>query len=287
MNYLLLLLTVIIAIIPIISNGKFVNEDNVSLKKRIKPLGYTFILLILISNIFAFYSSDKALKEAKAEATKQAKKDSAQIDYLTQLADINIKKTDAVKVQLIDNAVKVLEEQRLAVERERENAFILLKKEVEDNLSKILLDFSDETIESYKDTAKGKIFTAIRLDNLYINKYVLISTNSIINEYLLDAIESNNNVNIFANSVNSVNSKSRNFQVDQVMKMKEIAYRFLVRLYIMTKDLKSYKSFEAIKQIIVNTNIDRKKLSEHLRKKNNRFNYLNEVLNKNKVSAID
>lgn len=243
--------------------------------------------MILVFNIISLLLSNNTLQETKDSAREQARIYNEQITNLNQLAHMNIIKTDSVKVQLINNAVKALDEQRQAIERERENAFILFKKEVEDNLSKILLDFSDETIKSYKDTSNGKIFTAIRLDNLYINKYVLISTNSIINEYLLDAIESNNNVNIFANSVNNAISSSRDFQINQVITMKEIAYRFLVRLYIMTKDLKSYKSFEAFKQLIDSTNIDRKKLSEYLRNKNNRFNYVREVLDQNKKGAAN
>ena len=169
--------------------------------------------MILISNVFAFYSSKKELNETKADAIKQAKQDSVQIAYLTQLADINIKKTDAVKTQLIDNAVKAMEEQRKAIEFEKENIFTHLQEEVKENIFVILVNYDEVDV---RENLKLNRFTTSRLNTTYLNKYASISSNRNIIQHYIETCNFIDKVNYSANELGLMQKQNEQLYINVV-----------------------------------------------------------------------
>lgn len=201
------------------------------------------------------YNINKQLREKSIS-------DSIRITHLEKLTrDLGLK-SDSIKLSVVDNAIKALDEQRQAIERERENVFIHFQKEVKDNLSTILYEYEEKNIRDLEDTT---MFVIIRLSDIYIKKYELVSNKKIIIEALMKASEKINQSNFYADELLSMEDlKYRKLGINSFLDINEEIYNRLSSIYARISDLKSYKEYETMDFSKKGPIIDRQQLKESL-----------------------
>lgn len=255
LTFLLPIISTLVVVLAIVYDGKLVADNNKPLLRKIKPAGYILILFTLFLNLYQSVSSDNTLTETKALARTKEIKDSIRIADLTQLAkenliktdenttiaDANLKKTEAIKVQLIDNTLKEFKEQRLAVERQRENIFIHFRNELGLNIAYIFNDLDDTKIKSYD----GKeVFINLILKDEYLKKYIAQTNNE---QTIRDLLHLNNlieqtNTTIQILLHSKPNEKTIN--INALLTQKIELYRYFYKTFCIASDCKSYKEYE-------------------------------------------
>ena len=139
------------------------NTDTINSLTRVGWLLIALSILISIGNGYINYNSivDNNAKyktdtirihNLLVIALDKNKSDKIKIDSLMMLTKVNGLKSDSIKYSVIENGVKVIKEQNIKIERERENAFIHLQEEVKDNLAKILYEYDKDKINNLVDS---------------------------------------------------------------------------------------------------------------------------------------
>lgn len=210
------------------------------------------------------------LLNSSYEVNKQLKQkritDSIKILNLENIGKDNGLKSDSIRLSIVDNAVRAMDEQRKAIEKERENIFIHFQNEVGDNLRKTLTNYEEKHIKGFGDTTG---FISTRLKNTYIKKYQLISNKSEIIGFLIETAESIDLVNDYANNVldadNSENKKERaklkNLNIRMFLQNVKIAQNYLYSIYGRVMFLKSYKEYESINFYNSTPEVDKKSIN--------------------------
>jgi hypothetical protein len=276
-SILLSSLSALTVIAAILFEGKIkAKNKNNSVISSLSKYGWYLIILSLLMGIGNGYTNYKnirnnndqyqqdTIRNNKIIKQLQEKRisDSLRITDLLKLTKNNGLKSDSIKLSVVDNAVRALEEQRRANERERENIFIHLQKEIKDNLSSILFHYDEKIINNYLDTT---MFTIIRLNDIYIKKYELISNSKIIIENFMKISEAIKNSNFFADELLSVTDL--NFRKSGINSFKEInneIYNRLLFFYVRINNLKSYKEFETINFSTKVESVNREQLKKTL-----------------------
>lgn len=150
-----------------------------------------------------------------------------------------------IDTTLVKNALIEIKEQRQRIERANENTYILFKNEVEANIYTILVHYDDENIKNCRDTTIRKMFPIVRLNEESINRFIQISNNATINEYLMNSVKAIRLVNWFEGTVFTVAAKNRNDEIDRFVTNKNITLNWLIPIYNMTDKLPNYKDFIA------------------------------------------
>lgn len=229
-NYLLFALTIIIAIIPILSNGKFVNEGKRKFKKRIRPLGYFFILLIIAFNGITFYSSVKSLNESKAESKNKAKADSTQIAILK--SNINDLKTIIQLGQFKLDSTK------------NDNLKYLFTQLREENYLITYTTFAADIAPRFFDNSVG----LIPFKTFFLNKYIDYSKSLEVVTFLTDYLYIINQYNKLFEEINIVYTDDKKMYneetVIQKMQIKEISKALNKISYPINQFLKESKNIE-------------------------------------------
>jgi hypothetical protein len=253
----------LVVILAIINEGKLVTEGNKSVFKRIKLAGYVLIIFTIILNFYQYYSSERTLKETKELSRTKEIKDSVRIADLTLLAKTNLIKTDSVKVQLIDNAAKVFEDQQKSKERENENTFIHLQKETKENLNKLLIVFDEKNVRGYTDSTG--MFIHSRFSVAYLEKYETISSKPVIIENFMKISEILKKINDYSDLlVQQTNIKDRRLTVNMIVKNTALCSDYLMNLFERIYNLHSYKEYESLNFSIDPVEFDREKLKQIL-----------------------
>lgn len=260
------ILTTSTVVIAILFDGKLVSGGSKPLIKRIKPVAYILIFITLSLNAYQAIDSDKTLKRTITQSRKKEIKDSVSISKLEVLATTNLIKTDSVKIQLIDNAVKAIEEQRKAIEREKESNFIHLRSEIFTNMSSILLNFDDTEIRSYDKT---DVFVNISLKNEALKKYIEQTSNE---QIIVDLTFLNEHITILNDLIQRVftaPADQKTHNINSLLQEKNSLFKLFYRIYCITIYFKSYKEYEATnfysKMNIIDANIIFKLFGTNLR----------------------
>lgn len=257
LTFLLPIISTLVVVLAIIYDGKLVEDNTKPILRKIKPAGYILILFTLFLNLYQSVSSENTLTETKTLARIKEIKDSISIANLTQLAkenlikadenttiaDANLRKTEGIKIQLIDNTIKEFEEQRLAIERERENIFIHFQNEIRSNIINILINFDDNNIKSFDNTDKS---INCELKKEYIKKYLTQSNNEIIITYLTNLIDKIEQINMTIQFIFYSTPDHRTHNVNALIEGKNEIYKDLYSVLCRMHYLKSYKEYEAI-----------------------------------------
>jgi hypothetical protein len=172
------------------------------------------------------------------EATKKRISDSIQISDLKS-------KSESIKLAVVDNAVKAMNEQRKIIEKDKENTFAHLQNEVAEDLQKILIHYVEKQMLYYADT---KLFTTVRLNNSFLNKYSLISSQKAIMSHFTQASEQIETINRMLDYIANDTTKNgtKKYNTTQFLIMVEGVKNYLYPIYYRVRKLKSYKEFEVI-----------------------------------------
>jgi hypothetical protein len=172
----------------------------------------------------------------------QRHSDSLQI---ANLKELTINRSDSIKNSIVDVAVKELAEQRKILNRERENIFKHFQNEVKDNLRKILINFSEERIIPFGDDTAN--FISTRLNNTYIKKFELISTQDAIVDHLMETSETIDKVNFYADEASHAETPSvKKLNIRMFLSNVKVTQNLLYSIYSRVFMLKSYEQYESI-----------------------------------------
>jgi hypothetical protein len=172
------------------------------------------------------------------EAMKKRISDSIQISDLKS-------KSESIKLAVVDNAVKAMNEQRKIIEKDKENTFAHLQNEVAEDLQKILIHYVEKQMLYYADT---KLFTTVRLNNSFLNKYSLISSQKAIMSHFTQTSEQIETINRMLDYIANDTTKNgtKKYNTTQFLIMVEGVKNYLYPIYYRVRKLKSYKEFEVI-----------------------------------------
>jgi len=256
-----------IVLFVIVFDGKLKieNRDKITFKdfkselRKISLFGWVLVSLMLLfdagNNLISVENNrEQASQYAKDtlrfktiidQLNRKAINDSLTIKNLGNLVTNNGLKSDSIKLQIVDNAVEAMEQQKKTIEKEKENTFIHFQNEVEDNLIKVLINYEKNHINGFADTS---LFVNSRLTNLYIKKYENISSNRVVLDYLMETSEKIDVVNKYANYVASSKGKSEDRKLDIRMFLANVKVleSYLISIYLRVKDLNSYKEYESL-----------------------------------------
>lgn len=224
---------ILISVSMIIGNGYIAQQNIVDTNNK-----YT---QDTIANSMLFKASNNMNKQLILKSIN----DSMTISNLKMLTLDNGLKSDSIKLTIVDNAVKTLQEQKNAIERERENIFSHFQNEVEDNLRKILIYYPEERIMEFADT---NLFSVVRLNNSYVKKYELTSTKRNIIDHLMETAESIDNVNSFADDCSKLPAKSKEKRgmLKNFSGNVKLAQTYLYPIYNRLFMLNSFKEYESL-----------------------------------------
>jgi Iap family predicted aminopeptidase len=188
--------------------------------------------------------------------------DSIEIDSLKKLSLVNVLKSDSIKLAVVDNAVKALESQRMAIERDNQNSYLHMQKEIEDNLLKSLRDYEEMRIIDFGDST---FFTSTRLNNVYLRKFGQISSSRIIIEFLLETSDEIDKVNEYADAAaNSTQTNTKNVNIRMFLKHVKIVQEKLYQIYFKTLFSESYKEFDENTFPLAITQYQEKRMEENI-----------------------
>jgi len=267
MNILLFILStlsLIAILMAIVFEGMFKsdNPQKISIKsffiefRKLSIFGWILIGISILLGIGNGFISIKTIRDNKLQFEQDTIKfkeiisqlkikgtsDSIKIENLKDILKINGIKSDSIKLTLVDNAVKAMEEQRRNIERERENTFSHFQKEIEENLRKILINYEENHIKGFSDTT---MFISTRLNNMYIKEYELISSNKIIIDYLMEVAEKIDKVNMYAEKASEfIDKPTKRGNVRMFLANVELVKPDLLEIYKRIIDLKSYQQYE-------------------------------------------
>jgi hypothetical protein len=186
----------------------------------------------------------KVSNELNVKLMAKSISDSITISNLEKLTLDNGLKSDSIKLTIVDNAVKTLNEQRQAIEKERQNIFTHFRNEVEDNLRKVLLSYDEKRILGFGDSS---FFMGTRLNNTYIKKYEAISTQNVIIDHLMETSEAIEKVNYYADEVTKTpKSETKNINIRMFLGNVKTVQDFLYPIYYRVLMLNSYRQYESI-----------------------------------------
>lgn len=245
----------------------FVYEDSLKIKvanseKKLSGLGKYVAVLLFVSiganllgthqqivasehqsnNIDTITDNSKVTIEALKSKRKE---DSLHIDELkSTIASLN----DSIST-IKDNqwyiAIKTIEEEQKRIEAEKENIFKHFKKEIENNLYKIVIQLNDKTLDDYKDDPN--YFTSVRLENTYTDEYSMISGREDIIDYLMELSECVEKINFYAESIlKKRNLKDKAIHINAMKGNVKRARKYLSNIYSYTEDLNSYSEYESM-----------------------------------------
>jgi len=171
------------------------------------------------------------------EATKKRISDSIQISDLKS-------KSESIKLAVVDNAVKAMDEQRKEIERDRENTFAHFQFEVGTDLAKTIVNYDKKNIMGFYDTTT---FVGARLSNLYMKKFESVSSNKVIINYLMVVSEFIDKINYYMDDViQQPQGANRKLSIRMFLANVENVKPYLYSLFIYTHDLKSYRKYESM-----------------------------------------
>lgn len=258
LNLILLFLSGFIVILTILFEGKI--KGKIIIPKQIIKLtlyGWLLVGLYVLVTVGAVFTTHHSIKESEkkakndsidsaniiSELKSKAITDSIEINNLKQISLINGLKSDSIKLAVVDNAVKALDEQRIATEKQNQNTYTQFKNEIEDNLEKIFEYYEKNRIQGFKDTLH--IFTSIRLNSKYIEKYKDLSINDLIVDYLMDLIEDIDRVNFYADiTIESDNLKSKATNINMFLANVNVLKFKLISVFSKTNNISNYKQYE-------------------------------------------
>lgn len=239
-------------IIALIYEGELKAKMKEKKLLNLTGIGLFLLSLFVLSTLGNGIISYKNIKESETKSIK----DSIQIKDLKA----EIKRIDTTLVQ---NTLKELEEQRKIKERENENTFIHLQKEVKENLNKILNAFDEKNVRGYTDSVA--MFIHSRLSDTYLEKYGTISSNPLIIEAFMKMSAILKKINDYSDIlVQQTNKKERKLTVNMIVKNTEIACDYLMNLFERIYNLHSYKEYESLNYSIAPVEFDREKLKQIL-----------------------
>jgi len=264
-------------ILTILFEGKFKKKHNTSTRLySLTKVGWFLIAISLLISFGNGYTNYKSIVDNnaknKADTTRihnlliislnKIKSDSIKIDSLMFLSKLNGLKSDSIKYSVIENGVKAINEQNKRIERERENIFIHLQKEVKDNLAKILFDYDEKTIRGLVDANK---FPSSKLSDIYINKYKEVSNKKIIIENFMKLAELITQLNDYSDVLLSESdNKMRAFVIKNFLQTSEEIYNRSLSIYARINNLKSYKEYESFDFTKRPTSFDKQQLKDSL-----------------------
>jgi hypothetical protein len=207
--------------------------------------GNGFLAIRNINDNNKQYSEDTIrYKVILNEARMKRISDSIQILRLEKITLNNGLKSDSIKSAVVNNAVKALEAQRRTVERERENVFTHMQYEIKFNLQKMLIHYRKEIV--VKNAVSNQCMST-RLDNSYLKKYESISTNKFLINYLMEASEKIDDVNLYSDELcKPINEVGRKLEIDIFLKNTVYTQEYLYPLLTRLLKVSSYKEFEAM-----------------------------------------
>ncbi len=242
-NILIILLSsvsTVAVLIAVMADGKFKKG------KKVKPIGWFFIGISFLINL-----GNGCLTIINST------------DNARQLSDLK-SNTESIRYTIIDNATKVMEEQRIIIEKDKENTFIQMQNEVAENLRKTLIDFNKQRIHLFVDTP---LFVTTKLENTYINKYKSITANRYLIYYLNQSSEVISNVNSHVDKIHIMGypNDRRNTEIKLFLESVELAKDYLYPIYFRVYNINSYKEYESIKWAdSIPPQINRKVLNEYI-----------------------
>jgi len=122
------------------------------------------------------------------------------------------------------------------------NIFLQLQSEVYENLKKMSLNYEENHIKGFKDTA---IFIYTRLSSEAINKYSLITTRKEVVDYFRKTSELITKVNTYADNLTSEpNKKIRQLYINMFLQNKEVLYEYHLNIIDRIENILSYKQYE-------------------------------------------
>lgn len=267
LSIVVIIISSIVILLAIVFEGKLKKSEAEELTtnsfikeiKRISPFGWILIILMLFINLGNSYISnqDKITQEKQFtrdtikyteiinQLERQRIQDSLKIKELkNEIINIGVK-SDSIKTQVVTNAVNALNEQRMLIEKKKQNLYIQMVSEIEDNLRKIYLNYNENHIKGFVDTT---LFVSTRLKNDKLKAYIDISSEFRIIEHLIETSESIDIVNTYAENVVTSASKSKLKQMNINMFLKNVseAKHYLLWIYRRIYGLNSYKQYEMI-----------------------------------------
>ncbi len=290
-------MSTLVVLIAIIFEGRFKRDNNdnriINLKSeflRLSNLGWILITLTILMNLGNGYVTYKSIVDSEEQYTedtirytkllnesydvnlklkKKSIADSIRINKLERLSVNNGLKSDSIRQEVFNNSIKTIEEHRNSIERERQNTYVHMLIEIEDNLTKVYRNFQEDHIRGFLNIDS---FIKTRLKNKYIIKYGSISSNYSIVDQLAELSEIVVNVNDYADLAWNYDKGSYNKQISINMLLSNIqsAESYLLSLYIRTAKIDNYKEFETLDFKSPLPNFDKKSIESNLRLKNNK-----------------
>lgn len=276
-SFILATLSAATIIITILFEGKLKKKDKTyAIFNSLTIIGWFLIALSLLISFGNGYTNYKSIVDNnvknKADTTRihnllvlaldKNKSDKVKIDSLIMLTKKNGQKSDSIKYSVLENGVKAINEQNKRIERERENIFIHLQKEVKDNLAKILFDYDEKTIRGLVDANK---FPSSKLSDIYINKYEEVSNKKIIIENFMKLAELITQLNDYSDVLLSESdNKMRAFVIKNFLQTSEEIYNRSLSIYARINNLKSYKEYESFDFTKRPTSFDKQQLKDSL-----------------------
>lgn len=273
-------LSLIVVLLAIVFEGKLKKEGRKTSHiltvgseiKRLSPFGWGLISASILLGLGNGYNSFQSVVDSENEMERskiiikqlQEKRliDSIEIDSLKKLSLVNVLKSDSIKLAVVDNAVKALESQRKAIERENQNTYLHMQKEIEDNLLKILRDYEENRITDFGDST---FFTSTRLNNTFIRKFGLISSSKEVIEFFLETADEIDRVNFYAeSSLNSVDRGLKKIQIRQFLKHVSNVKEKLYQIYYKALFSDSYQEFEGNNFNTILTDYQRIKMNSNI-----------------------
>lgn len=267
LSILLIVISAVIVLLAIIFEGKLKNSSGEKLTvisfireiKLVSPFGWILIALMLLLN----FGNNLISYQEKIEQKDQFVQDTIRYsNIITTLEDKRVQdsiiieelkkevrntglKSDLIRKEVVETAVKELNEQRKLLDRKKENAYIQMISEVEDNLRKIYINFREDHIRGFIDTT---YFISTRLKNEKLHDYIDLSSRFAIINYLMEAAESIDAVNKYADSAlqSKGGSDSRKMDINMFLKNVDISKRYMLNIYKRTYGLQSYKQYESL-----------------------------------------
>ena len=225
---------------------------------KLSLFGWTLIIISIILGFGNGFNSIKTIDDNKQQYVEdtlrlheiieqlRTKKiiDSIKIEHLENILKVNGLKSDSIRLVVVDNAVRSLAAQQKAIEKERQNIFIHMQNEVEENLRKILMNFNEEHILGFSDT---NLFISTRLNNNYIKKYEIISENKTIIDFFMETSEKIDAVNRYADLATETKDKTlKKLNIRMFLTNVKSVRPDLFSIYKRVLNLKSYKEYEAL-----------------------------------------
>lgn len=219
------------------------NQEATNREKAKNKSDSTYQSNLLLSS----YENNNELKEKKRIDSIEISDLKRKLKELGYKSDVINLKSDLINKSVVENAVKALDEQRQAIERERENIFKNLQVEVANNLLTIFKKYEKKHILGFIDTT---LFISTRMEFTYLNKYYNFSQNTYCISELKSTEKSITTANKYADDIIASgphNKTQKGLLIRMFLNNVEGAKENLLTIFWQIKGLKSYKEFEVLK----------------------------------------